>query len=183
MKYDTILRVFLCYLLGSIPFSVLASKYLLKKDLRSVGSGNIGTSNAYRAGGAWFSLLVALFDISKGFVAVKLIMPYSTLAILAVCVGQMFPVFLNFKGGKGVGCYLGSLLGYDSVLGIFFISGWLFLTKASKLPFLASLIILIASMFFFFIDKFTIPLYLIILFKHRKNFTEFINKLKLKKYK
>lgn len=176
MKNDLITSALLSYFIGSLPLSVLASKYILKKDIREVGSGNIGTSNAYRAGGFLFSLLVAVIDVSKGLIVAKFIMPGQTLGVFAVCVGQMFPFALKFKGGKGVACYIGSLIGIYPIVGSIVGLTWLLITKLIKMPFLSSILVLMFSIFFFPLDKYMLALYLIIIYKHKNNFIEFMKK-------
>lgn len=173
---NTFLKLVLIYFIGTIPFSVIFSKYILKQDIRNVGSGNIGVSNAYRAGGFLFSLLIATFDLGRGFLVAKYIMPGQSVAILALCLGQMFPITLKFKGGKGVACYLGSLIAINSQVGLAFTTSWLLITTITKMPFLSSMIVLIGSMFFIKQDPYLFILYALIIFRHKQNFIEFFGK-------
>jgi glycerol-3-phosphate acyltransferase PlsY len=106
------------YLLGSIPFGYLLVRFFRKEDVRSTGSGNIGATNVARAGGASLGLLTLLFDTFKGYVAVMIAMHLapntahgpSTLAIaaaVAAVLGHVFPIWLRFRGGKGIATALG----------------------------------------------------------------------------
>src|SRR5262249_13099068 len=107
------------YLLGSIPFGYLLVKYIFTRgeDVRETGSGNIGATNVARKSGIKAGLLTYLFDMSKGFVAVALMRAVAGenylwigVAAVAAIVGHMFPIFLAFKGGKGVATGVGGLL-------------------------------------------------------------------------
>ena len=109
-----------CYLLGSIPSAFLLVSKVKRVDIRTVGSGNVGASNALRTAGLWAGLTVLLIDGLKGFIAVTLIAPWlmgdPTPATrlgcgLAAVIGHDFPVFLKFRGGKGVATTIGVLLG------------------------------------------------------------------------
>jgi glycerol-3-phosphate acyltransferase PlsY len=170
---------FLAYVIGSIPFSVILSKYILKKDIRKFGSGNIGTSNAYRLGGFLFSLIVGVLDCSKAFIVVKYILS-GNMSILGVCLGQMYPIFLNFKGGKGMGCYFGALLANKNAFAIPLIGLWLLLVAISKSPFISSMIIIVCSVIMAFfgwlkLDWALILTFLLIIFKHKGNFKDFFH--------
>lgn len=177
---STLYKVVVAYLIGSIPFSVLASKYLLKKDIRKVGSGNIGVSNAYRAGGFLFSLAVAIVDVSKGFFVCSYLLP-SSLGMLAVCVGQMFPITLGLHGGKGVACYIGSLAATNPVAAAVLGFGWMLLTKVTKMPFIASMLLLLASVSFVQVDRYVALTMVLIFVRHKSNIVEFFNKFAKKK--
>ena len=175
---EMMMRFLVGYLIGSIPFSVLASKYILKKDLRKVGSGNVGVSNAYRAGGFWFSLAVAVVDLGKGIIVMQYIFPadimHRSLGMLAVCVGQMYPIFMNFEGGKGVACFIGSIIGLQPVVGSCLAIGWLALTKLSKMPFVSSMAVLAVSAMFLELDRNVLLVMAMIIVRHKDNITDFI---------
>jgi glycerol-3-phosphate acyltransferase PlsY len=106
--------IILCgYILGSIPFALILTKLAGHGDLRRVGSGNIGATNAMRAGGLKLALLVSLLDAAKGFFAVYF---FGIWAGIAAVVGHCFPVWLKFKGGKGVATSAGVLIGISPVM-------------------------------------------------------------------
>jgi glycerol-3-phosphate acyltransferase PlsY len=100
--------VVIAYLLGSIPFALLAARHWGRRDLRTIGSGNLGAANVMRASGVATGLLVALLDVSKGAASVALAERLSVnaaapaLAGLAAIIGHIYPVWLRFRGGKGV---------------------------------------------------------------------------------
>lgn len=109
--------VVIAYLLGGIPFGYLFVRFALGKDIRTLGSGNIGATNVHRNAGGKAGVIVLLLDIAKGFVAVwiaALLNPNNPLALalaaIAVIIGHAFPVFLRFKGGKAVACFIGAFL-------------------------------------------------------------------------
>src|SRR5258708_33239168 len=107
------------YLLGSIPFGLVLTKLAGTQDLRSVGSGNIGATNVLRTGHKGLAAATLLCDMLKGTVAVIIAGTYggpnaAMLAATAAFLGHLFPVWLNFKGGKGVAVYIGVLLGLFS---------------------------------------------------------------------
>jgi glycerol-3-phosphate acyltransferase PlsY len=109
--------VVIAYLLGGIPFGYLFVRFALGKDIRSMGSGNIGATNVHRSAGGKAGAIVLALDIAKGFLAVwisALLNPNSPLALAlaaaAVMIGHAFPVFLRFKGGKAVACFIGAFL-------------------------------------------------------------------------
>lgn len=172
------MELLMCYLLGAVPLSVIASNIILKKDLRGIGSGNIGASNAYRAGGAMFAFAIALIDISKGFVAVEFILPGTSLAVLAVCLGQMFSPMLKFSGGKGVATYIGTLIAQDLWLGMMLMIYWMLLTKITKLPFIASVFLIAVSLFLLPADIYIWLTVVIILIKHKDNMIDAYKRLR-----
>ena len=109
--------VVIAYLLGGIPFGYLFVRLAFGKDIRSMGSGNIGATNVHRSAGGKAGVAVLLLDMTKGFFAVwiaALLNPGSPLALslaaVAVMIGHAFPVFLRFKGGKAVACFIGAFL-------------------------------------------------------------------------
>lgn len=118
----TVLILALAYLLGSIPYGYLLVRFFRKEDIRSIGSGNIGATNVARSGAKGLGLLTLLLDVLKGFVAVMIARHFSpgagvsapsdlmVLAAVASVVGHIFPVWLGFKGGKGVASALGVFL-------------------------------------------------------------------------
>ncbi len=111
-----LLAIAIGYLLGSIPFGLILTKFAGTPDLRSIGSGNIGATNVLRTGRKGLAAATLLCDMLKGTVAVVLAGTYggpdaAMLAALAAFLGHLFPVWLNFKGGKGVAVYIGVLIG------------------------------------------------------------------------
>ncbi len=120
---NIVLGVLACYLVGAIPFSVLFSRLLLNSDVRKHGSGNPGTSNMARAFGVPAGLLVLLFDMGKGYLAVLIgqaLMGPAGLyfgAMFAI-VGHNWPIYLKFKGGKGVAATMGVMLAFAPYLTI-----------------------------------------------------------------
>ena len=146
----------ICYLIGSIPFGLIFTKIFLKKDIRDIGSGNIGATNVLRTGNKIIGYTTLFFDIIKAVVPViyvKLNYPELIyIASLSAFLGHVFPVWLKFKGGKGVATYLGILFALNIYFGLVFITSWLITFGLSKFSSLSSLV---ASL--------SIPIYLLIL--------------------
>jgi acyl phosphate:glycerol-3-phosphate acyltransferase len=141
-----ILVVFAAYLLGSVPFAMISSRVFGLADPRSYGSGNPGATNVLRSGNKKAALFTLLGDALKGWAAVFIAqqLDMSTLLIglvaLAVFFGHLFPVFLKFKGGKGVATAAGVLLALDPVLGLAVLATWLLVAYVSRYSSLAALI-------------------------------------------
>ena|SRR5689334_18098125 len=117
MNPSLVLVVILAYFLGGIPFGYLFVRFALGKDIRTMGSGNIGATNVHRSAGQKAGVVVLLLDIAKGFIAVCLaaLMTHNSpdalaLAAVAVMVGHAFPILLRFRGGKAVACFIGAFL-------------------------------------------------------------------------
>lgn len=133
------------YLLGSIPFGILLTKASGGPDLRSIGSGNIGATNVLRTGNKKLAALTLLGDMLKGTVAVLIGFhalggPQAALvAGLGAFLGHLFPVWIGFKGGKGVATYLGILIGLAWPIALAFAAIWLIVAKLSKYSSLSAL--------------------------------------------
>ena len=150
------LIIFCSYLAGSIPFGYILTKLFLKKDIRELGSGNIGATNVLRAGNKIVGYSTLLLDVLKGILPViftKLNYPeYIYISSLSVFIGHVFPIWLKFKGGKGVATYLGILFCINLIFGLIFISTWLLfylIFKYSSLSSLASSLIIPVYLLFF----------------------------------
>ena len=193
MEY--LLTGFISYLMGSIPFGFLLTKFFLKKDIREIGSGNIGATNALRTGNKLIGYSTLILDVLKAVIPVlyvKINFP-DTVYISALCafIGHVFPVWLKFKGGKGVATYIGFLFGINLFLGLSFIAVWMVIALISRYSSLSSIVAsLIAPIYFFinhnnYISIFLLYLSLIIILKHRENIKRLINrtenKIKLSK--
>ena len=143
MSNNLILVAIYSYLLGSIPFGLIITKFFLKKDIRKIGSGNIGSTNVLRTGNKSLAILTLVFDIFKGFVSVYLTAIYFSefiyLSGLVCFLGHIFPVWLKFKGGKGVATYLGILFAFSLQLSILFIFTWLVVSLIFKYSSLSSM--------------------------------------------
>ena len=151
---EVIIVAITSYLMGSIPFGFILTKIFLKKDIRDIGSGNIGATNALRTGNKSLGYGTLLLDISKAIIPViytKLNYPdYIFITSIFVFIGHVFPLWLKFKGGKGVAPYVGILFSINLIYGIVFVSIWIITFLISKYSSLASLI-----------ASFTIPIYLL----------------------
>ena len=182
-----IITVFIAsYLSGSIPFGLILTKIFLNKDLRKIGSKNIGATNVLRTGNKIVAALTLFLDISKGIIPILITKEYFTdliyVSSLAALLGHIFPVWLRFKGGKGVATYLGIIFILSFNLGVIFCVSWILISIASKYSSLSSIlstmVVLIVS---FFNNNFELTSYLfitfiIILYTHRQNIVRIKNK-------
>ena len=126
---DIIIVILFSYLSGSIPFGLILTKIFGDQDIRNIGSGNIGATNVLRTGNKFLAALTLVLDILKGYIPVIIAQQYFPGLIQLSCVlaflGHVFPVWLKFKGGKGVATYLGILLALSIQLGFLFMFTWL----------------------------------------------------------
>ena len=173
------LILFLSYLIGSIPFGFLLTKIFLKKDIRKIGSGNIGATNALRTGNKLIGYSTLALDIGKAVILLLIIKFYFSeylfASSIAVFLGHVFPIWLKFKGGKGVATYVGILFCINIYLVIVFIVSWLViftLTKYSSLASMLSSLFVPITSYFLLGDNnyyFYIIFSLLILITHREN--------------
>ena len=144
------------YLMGSIPFGFILTKIIFKKDIRNVGSGNIGATNVLRTGNKTIGYTTLILDVLKAVtpvIYVKFYFPeFLYISSLCAFLGHVFPIWLKFKGGKGVATYVGILFAINIYFGLVFIATWLITFILSKFSSLSSLI-----------GSFSIPIYLLIL--------------------
>ena len=174
------------YLMGSIPFGFILTKIFLKKDIRKIGSGNIGATNVLRTGNKLVGYSTLILDITKAIIPViyvKINFP-ELIYIASLCsfLGHVFPIWLKFKGGKGVATYVGILFSINILLGIIFITSWGVFFLLFRYSSLSSIIgtlsiptyLLItdgtSSVFFFII------MFVLIFFTHRENIKRLKNK-------
>ena len=172
------------YLLGSIPFGLVLTKIFLKKDIREIGSGNIGTTNVLRTGKKSLAVTTLMLDLLKGYFSIIITVTYFenliSYSALICFIGHIFPVWLKFKGGKGVATYLGVILALSYKFFLIFGITWLvfsFLFRyASLSSIISSLIVFVYS--YFFINNFSLILFIffvIIIYTHRENIVRLKN--------
>ena len=183
---ELILSIIISYLMGSIPFGLILTKIFLKKDIRNIGSGNIGATNVLRTGNKIIGYLTLSLDILKAVIPVLYIkFNYPELVYvssLTVFIGHVFPLWLKFKGGKGVATYVGILFSINYILGFVFIASWLiifFILRYSSLGSILATFIIPVFIFFnpnYENEYFFIIMFILILFTHRENVKRLINK-------
>ena len=183
---DLILIISISYLMGSIPFGLILTKIFLKKDIRKIGSGNIGATNVLRSGNKTIGYLTLILDILKAIVPVLYIKYHFPeliyISSLSVFLGHVFPIWLKFKGGKGVATYVGILFSINYILGITFTFTWLLIFFISRYSSLGSILsTMVIPIFVFFNpnyenEYFYIILFVLIFFTHRENVKRLINK-------
>ena len=149
MNYD-LLIIFFSYLCGSIPFGLVISYIFKKDDPRSIGSKNIGATNVLRTAGVMLGLFTLVLDILKGFIAIKITLMLNSdvvgLSMTFVIIGHIFPIWLKFKGGKGVATFIGVLLAYNFQLFLLFTFTWLLCALLFKYSSLSAIIALITNL-------------------------------------
>ena len=172
------------YLCGSIPFGFLLTKFFLKKDIRKMGSGNIGATNVLRTGNKLIGYSTLTLDVLKAIVPliiIKFNLPeFIFVSSLSIFLGHVFPVWLKFKGGKGVATYVGMLFCINYILGFVFIISWFIVFILSKYSSLSSMIASLSiPIFCFFIYNenfyFFTMMFILVFLTHRENIKRLIN--------
>ena len=195
---DIFFVILFSYVSGSIPFGLILTKIFGNIDVRKIGSGNIGATNVLRTGNKFLALTTLILDILKGFIPVSITLQYFPeliqLSSLLAFLGHVFPVWLKFKGGKGVATYLGILLALFIQLGLLFIFTWLTVSLIFKYSSVSSMfssltvfiVTLIKDTALQSIDSNTyiedeiklilFIFFILIMFTHRKNISNLKNK-------
>ena len=182
---DYLIVIVISYFLGSIPFGLILTKLFLKKDIREIGSGNIGATNVLRSGNKLIGYLTLLLDVLKAIIPVIYIKfnhpELIYISSLSVFLGHVFPLWLKFKGGKGVATYVGILFSLNLIFGFIFCISWLLTFFLSKYSSLSSLIAsLTVPVYLFLVNGeqiiFYIILFVLIFYTHRENIKRLKNK-------
>ena len=199
---EILLVVFFSYTSGSIPFGLILTKIFTNKDLRKIGSANIGATNVFRTGNKILAFLTLVLDILKGFIPVTITQLYFPeliqLSCLITFLGHIFPIWLKFKGGKGVATYLGILFALSYQLSFLFIFTWLVVLLIFKYSSVSSIfssltVLVVTFVRENFLKSINANLYLdnnmvlilfvffiLILFTHRTNISNLKNKTEQK---
>ena len=174
------------YLIGSIPFGLILTKIFLNKDIREIGSGNIGATNALRTGNKLIGYSTLIFDIAKAVVPVIYVkINYPDLIYVAsfcAFLGHVFPVWLKFKGGKGVATYVGILFSINIILGLIFVVSWGIVFLLFRYSSLSSIIGSMSVPIYIIITGqindaiFFAIMFILIFFTHRENIKRLKNK-------
>ena len=200
---DYFIVSFFSYLSGTIPFGLILTKIFTNKDIRKIGSGNIGATNVLRSGNKYLAASTLILDIFKGYLPVVITIQYFPELIELSCItaflGHIFPIWLKFNGGKGVATYLGIILALSLKLSFLFVVTWVVVSLIFKY---ASLSSMFASLTVFVVNilretavlanksiitNFQIPdskilfiFFILIIFTHRKNILNLKNKTESK---
>ncbi len=195
---DIILVIFFSYLSGSIPFGLILTKFAGGQDIRKIGSGNIGATNVFRTGSKFLAVSTLLLDALKGYAPVIITKQYFPeliqLSCLIAFLGHIFPIWIKFKGGKGVATYLGILFALSYGLSFLFIFTWvvvlLIFKYSSVSSIFSSMTVLVVTLIKdtalksldqnFNIDAdiklILFIFFILIIFTHKKNILNLINK-------
>ena len=174
------------YLMGSVPFGLILTKIFLKKDIREIGSGNIGATNALRTGNKLIGYSTLILDISKAIIPVIYVrINYPDLiyiASLCAFLGHVFPIWLKLKGGKGVATYVGILCSINIILGLIFVASWALIFLLFRYSSLSSIIGSLSVPIYILITSqindaiFFAIMFILIFFTHRENIKRLKNK-------
>ena len=182
---DYLIIIVTSYLLGSIPFGLILTKLFLNKDIRKIGSGNIGATNVLRTGNKLIAYTTLILDITKAIIPIIYIKLNSSellyITSLSVFLGHVFPLWLKFKGGKGVAVYVGILFSLNLIYGLVFITFWLLTFLISKYSSLSSIIAsFVVPIFLIMINDdnliFFWIMFILIFYTHRENVKRLKNK-------
>jgi len=199
---DFFLVIIFSYISGSIPFGLILTKFFGNIDLRKIGSGNIGATNVLRTGNKFLAIATLLLDILKGyvpvFITIKFFPELTNLSCLIAFLGHLFPIWLKFKGGKGVATYLGILFALSIQLSLLFIFTWLVVSLIFRYSSLSSMFASLTVLIVTFIKETAIKsidpnimikddiklilfiFLILIIFTHRKNIINLKNKTEQK---
>ena len=174
------------YLMGSVPFGLILTKIFLNKDIREIGSGNIGATNALRTGNKFVGYSTLILDVAKAIIPIIYVkLNYTDLiyiASLCAFLGHVFPIWLRFKGGKGVATYVGILFSIKITLGLVFVASWVFIFLFFRYSSLSSIIGSISVPIYILIAGqindaiFFAIMFVLIFFTHRENIKRLKNK-------
>ena len=182
---DYLIVITISYLLGSIPFGLLLTKFFLNKDIRNIGSGNIGATNVLRSGSRLIGYTTLILDILKAIIPIIYIKfnhaDFIYISSLSVFLGHVFPIWLKFKGGKGVATYVGILFSINLIYGLFFGITWILIFLISKYSSLASLVGSLSIPIYLLIFNenqilFFVIMFVLIFYTHRENIKRLKNK-------
>ncbi|MET2826642.1 glycerol-3-phosphate 1-O-acyltransferase PlsY [Mesorhizobium shangrilense] len=184
MTYGPVVALVFGYLLGSIPFGLLITRAAGLGDVREIGSGNIGATNVLRTGNKGLAAATLVLDALKGTVAVLIASHYAPelglWAGLGAFLGHLFPVWLGFKGGKGVATYLGVLIGLAWQVALIFAVVWLavaFLFRFSSLAALMAAVVVPIALYFLSTPQIAglfVVMSIIVFIKHRANISRLL---------
>ena len=186
------------YFCGSIPFGLILTKAFSGKDIRDVGSGNIGATNVLRTGNKYLAIATLILDILKGYFAVIITQQYFPeliqLSALPVFLGHLFPIWLKFKGGKGVATFLGVLFALSYSLTLLFVLTWITVALIFKYSSLSSIFASITVFVISFIKENIVKVFdpnisnvsdiklllfiflILIIYTHKNNISNLINR-------
>ena len=174
------------YLMGSIPFGLILTRIFLKKDIREIGSGNIGATNALRTGNKLIGYSTLILDVLKAVIPVLYVkinfLDAVYISALFAFIGHVFPIWLKFKGGKGVATFVGILFSIDIIFGLVFGICWLIIFFISKYSSLSSLVGSLSTPVYILILEglenvfFYVIMFILIFFTHRENIKRLKNK-------
>ena len=186
MIFEIFLISLFSYISGSIPYGLIVTKLFLNQDIRKIGSKNIGATNVLRAGNKFYAILTLWLDIFKGFAPIIITNHYFPnliyLSGMMAFLGHIFPVWLKFKGGKGIATYLGIVLALSLKLGLIFCLSWIItvlITKYSSLSSIISALVIFLISFFesnLELNFFLFSTFVIIIYTHRQNIIRLKNK-------
>ena len=182
---DYLIIILISYIFGSIPFGFLLTKKFLNKDIREVGSGNIGATNVLRSGNKSLGYITLLLDVTKAVLPLIYIKfnyyDFIYISAFSIFLGHLFPIWLKFKGGKGVATYVGILFTINLIYGLIFCITWIITFLISRYSSISSLIASLAVPIYLIFDNtkqifFFGIMFILIFYTHRENIKRLKNK-------
>jgi len=183
---DILIVTLYSYILGSIPFGLILTRLAGLGDVRKIGSGNIGATNVLRTGNKFIAALTLLLDGFKGTLSILLTIKYfnelTYYSAVIVFLAHIFPVWLKFKGGKGVATFIGSLLAINIYLSGIFITSWLIILlifRISAVSALLGYLVTVIVAFLFFDQKIFLLIFFYFItsiFTHRQNISSLLKR-------
>ena len=169
--------------MGSIPFGLLLTKIFLNKDIREIGSGNIGATNVLRLGGWRLGLITLLMDILKAYIPLKIVLQINEnlvgLAMISITLGHLFPIWLKFKGGKGISTLIGILLAYNTIFCFIYLITWLISALIFRYSSLSAILATFINLIIFFTFDpnflYLLLISLLIIFMHFSNIKRLVS--------
>jgi glycerol-3-phosphate acyltransferase PlsY len=182
-NFEFLIILLFSYICGSIPFGLILSIKLKKGDPRNIGSKNIGATNVLRLGGWRLGLITLLMDILKAYIPLKIVLQINEnlvgLAMISITLGHLFPIWLKFKGGKGISTLIGILLAYNTFFCFIYLITWLISALIFRYSSLSAILATFINLIIFFTFDpnflYLLLISLLIIFMHFSNIKRLVS--------
>ena len=182
-NFEFLIILLFSYICGSIPFGLILSIKLKKGDPRNIGSKNIGATNVLRLGGWRLGLITLLMDILKAYIPLKIVLQINEnlvgLAMISITLGHLFPIWLKFKGGKGISTLIGILLAYNTIFCFIYLITWLISALIFRYSSLSAILATFINLIIFFTFDpnflYLLLISLLIIFMHFSNIKRLVS--------
>ena len=182
-NFEFLIILLFSYICGSIPFGLILSIKLKKRRPRNIGSKNIGATNVLRLGGWRLGLITLLMDILKAYIPLKIVLQINEnlvgLAMISITLGHLFPIWLKFKGGKGISTLIGILLAYNTIFCFIYLITWLISALIFRYSSLSAILATFINLIIFFTFDpnflYLLLISLLIIFMHFSNIKRLVS--------